>query len=116
MKLPRIQNFPQKLAITLTYLAVVAAFRYFRLDCLFLTIFGIPCPGCGMTRALLAALRLDFPAAFSHHPMFWSAPLMYVYFLTDGRLLRRKGADGLVWAGLGAGFLVNWILKLFFAI
>ena len=35
-------------------------FRYF---------FGVACPGCGMTRALLSALRFDFAAAFSYHPL-----------------------------------------------
>lgn len=36
-------------------------FRYF---------FGVSCPGCGMTRALLAAVRSDFETAFSYHPLF----------------------------------------------
>ena len=34
-------------------------------------IFGINCPGCGMTRAFSAALRLDFKTAFQFHPLFW---------------------------------------------
>ncbi|MDR0850900.1 MAG: DUF2752 domain-containing protein [Clostridiales Family XIII bacterium] len=34
---------------------------------------GIPCPGCGMTRAFLAAARFDFAEAFLYHPLF---PLM----------------------------------------
>lgn len=34
-------------------------------------LFGIPCPGCGLTRACLSALQLDFPAAFTYHPLFW---------------------------------------------
>lgn len=29
---------------------------------------GLPCPGCGMTRALAALLRGDFAAAFAFHP------------------------------------------------
>lgn len=35
-------------------------FRYF---------FGTACPGCGMTRALLAVLRGDLSAAFGYHPL-----------------------------------------------
>ena len=31
---------------------------------------GIPCPGCGMSRALFACLRLDFAEAFYFHPLF----------------------------------------------
>ena len=32
---------------------------------------GVPCPGCGLTRATLAAARGDFAEAFTLHPLFW---------------------------------------------
>ncbi|AKF07759.1 DUF2752 domain-containing protein [Sandaracinus amylolyticus] len=35
--------------------------------------FGVPCPGCGLTRATLAILQLDFAAMWRLHPM---APVM----------------------------------------
>ena len=41
-------------------------------------ILHIPCPFCGMTRAHLAAFRLDFATAFSYHPLF---PLGIPYLL-----------------------------------
>lgn len=54
-------------------------------------IFGIPCPFCGMTRAHLAALRLDFAAAFSEHPLF---PLgfPFLFLLFHPTLFREKWA------------------------
>jgi len=51
--------------------------------CPFLFFLGIPCPGCGMTRALLSLLRLDFAAAFHYHPLF---PLVIFWFLYGIRL------------------------------
>jgi len=40
------------------------------------TLLGIPCPGCGLTRATLAALRGDFAGALHFHPLvFLLAPL-----------------------------------------
>lgn len=36
--------------------------------------FGISCPGCGMTRACLSAIHFDFAEAFSFHPLFWVIP------------------------------------------
>lgn len=42
---------------------------------------GICCPGCGLTRACLAALRLDFGAAFYYHPLFWLVAPTIVLFL-----------------------------------
>lgn len=42
-------------------------------------IFGFCCPFCGMTRAHLAALRLDFAAAFYYHPAFFTGmPLLWL--------------------------------------
>ena len=59
--------------------------------CLFRHITGIPCPGCGMTRAHLAALRLDFRAAFWYHPLwFLPLPLLAGQFLFPNGLFRNK--------------------------
>lgn len=48
------------------------------IGCVFRLMTGIPCPGCGMTRAWLAALRLDFSAAIAYHPLFWVVPIAFV--------------------------------------
>lgn len=39
--------------------------------------FGVPCPGCGLTRATLALLHGDFAAALRFHPL---APLLAPLF------------------------------------
>lgn len=57
-------------------------------------ILGISCPGCGMTRAWLAALRMDWAAAFGYHPLFWLVPLAVAGFF-----LRRKLPSAL-WKGM----------------
>ncbi|MDR1927045.1 MAG: DUF2752 domain-containing protein [Oscillospiraceae bacterium] len=44
--------------------------------CVFRATVGLPCPGCGMTRAWLAALQLDWAAAWRMHPLFWMIPLL----------------------------------------
>ena len=55
--------------------------RIFGSACPTYAIFGICCPFCGMTRAHLAALRLDFAAAFSYHPVFFvGVPFLWVIF------------------------------------
>lgn len=44
--------------------------------CMLRTLTGIPCPGCGMTRAVLSALHGDFGAAFAYHPLWVTLPLL----------------------------------------
>ncbi len=37
--------------------------------CLFRALTGVPCPGCGLTRAFAALASFDFEAAFAWHPL-----------------------------------------------
>ena len=86
------------------------AFLFYRLGvrCLFRTLLHIPCPGCGMTRAVVSLLHLEFPTAFSYHPMVFALPVMVLYFLLDGKLLGKKW-DTAVWIFLGLGFAAHWL-------
>lgn len=81
------------------------------IPCVIRTLTGLPCPMCGMSRAWLAALRLDFLAAFRYHPMFWSVPVLLLWWLFDGRLFRRQwmnhGLLGLMLAGMAVCYLVR---------
>lgn len=45
-------------------------------SCLFRATIGIPCPGCGLTRAGVCVLKLDFKGAFYYHPLFWLVPII----------------------------------------
>ena len=54
------------------------------LGCVFRTVTGLSCPGCGMTRAWLAALRLDLSAALAYHPLFWAVPLAVALACAQG--------------------------------
>ena len=38
--------------------------------CPFETLLGIPCPGCGMSRAFICLFHLDLRGAFIYHPLF----------------------------------------------
>ncbi|MBQ6823786.1 MAG: DUF2752 domain-containing protein, partial [Clostridia bacterium] len=49
----------------------------------------IDCPFCGMTRAHLAALRLDFKAAFGYHPFFFLG-IPYLFLITHDDLFKGK--------------------------
>lgn len=57
-------------AIALLY----AVFSLTGVGCPIKHVTGVSCPGCGMTRAWGAALRLDFAKAFEYHPL-WLLPI-----------------------------------------
>ena len=111
----KIPQLKEKLLLLLIFAAVILTARFLKLPCIYMYFLHIPCPGCGMTRAVFSALRLDFAAAFSYHWMFWSIPVLLVYFFLDGKVFSNRLINrGLLWL-IGAGFLANWIRSLFFS-
>jgi len=56
-------------------------------QCPFKMIFGIPCPGCGLTTGFLAILRLDFLEAYQANvlaiPLFLAFVLVTILAITD---------------------------------
>lgn len=40
-----------------------------KIPCLFYTLTGLYCPGCGVTRMAVALLQFDFARAFHYHPV-----------------------------------------------
>jgi hypothetical protein len=89
--------------------------------CLFRRLLAIPCPGCGLTRAVAALARGDLGAALAYHPaapvlvaeaaglwLVWGAALLRRRALPA--LLRRQG-DGLLLAH-GAALVALWTGRL----
>ena len=70
---------------------------------------GISCAGCGMSRAWLSLLRLDFAGAFRFHPLFW-LPVPAAALLLRPRLPKRVFTVGL--ALCGALFLLVYLIRL----
>ena len=108
----KIPNWKDKLLVGGIFLVALAVMYVFKITCPVLKFLHIPCPGCGMTRAWISALQLDFAAAFSYHGMFWSMPILLLYYLYDGKLLPWRWADRLILIAIAIGFAVNWIIKL----
>jgi len=84
----------------------------FDVSCFIKYVTGVSCPGCGMTHALMKALTFDFREAFRYHPMFWSVPVLFLYFFKDGVLFKNKILNLGVFIAILSGFMVNWIYKL----
>ena len=74
--------------------------------CPSLLLFGLPCPGCGLSRATLAMLRLDVAAMWHFHPL---APVLVPLV---GWFLIRIGMERAGWieGGNRSGRWTAWFL------
>lgn len=80
------------------------------IGCPVLFVTGLPCMGCGMTRAFSALLRLDFAAAFAYHPLVLLMP-----FLAAAVLLRKRIPARLwraLWVTVVVLFIAVYVLRL----
>lgn len=82
------KNYLQLLFCLIVFYSILYACG---ITCIFKFFFGVSCPGCGMTRACISALRLDFSAAFSYHPL-WVALLPVLALLLYFHLCNKKTA------------------------
>jgi hypothetical protein len=93
--------------------------------CLFRHSLGLPCPGCGLSRAMAALLQGEWDSAFSFHA-FAPLILMLIFLVAASMLLpdgpRRRLIAGFAGverrSGLGAlviaGMLLYWLGRLLF--
>ncbi len=73
---------------------------------------GISCAGCGMSRALLFAARLQFNKAFYYHPLFWLCPIiiaLYIWWERISPVIRKRIVTLIV-----ISFCFVYVLRLFF--
>ena len=83
--------------------------------CLFKNIFGVPCPGCGLTRGFIAILHLNFKEATRHHilsvPIFWGT-VMYSGLSISDILLDRNDLEKTERFLMRWYMIVVWVLLL----
>lgn len=79
------------LTVTMAVLGAFHLLGFSLWPCLFANVTGIPCPGCGMTRATGALLRGEWSAAVRFHPFapgFLLLALMVAFVAVAPRKLR----------------------------
>ena len=108
----RIAHLRGKLALTAAMLAYVGLVYLLPFTCPILFVTGIHCPGCGLTRAWLAALQGALGRAFAYHPMFWAVPVLYLFFWKDGWVFAQPRYNRLVLMSIVLGFLLVWLGRL----
>ena len=69
-----------KWAVLLVFAYFVLLRKLFVTTCPAVLITGLPCPGCGMTRALLHLLHFDFAGAWQIHPFVYVILIFIIWF------------------------------------
>ncbi|MBL4932806.1 DUF2752 domain-containing protein [Clostridium paridis] len=73
------------LPVTLLY----AILRVVGIGCPIKFLTGISCAGCGMTRAWIRVIHLDFKGAFYYHPLFFLPPIYLLLFLFRDKISKK---------------------------
>lgn len=108
-----LENIYIKKTIELLLLFVFCLFY----RCPFRLIFHIDCPGCGMTRAMLSVLRMDFRAALRYHCLFPLVILGGIYYVFREPIRRRlpigNREEQAAIAAAAVLFMIRWIAVTF---
>ena len=76
---------------------------------------GLPCPGCGMSRALFCLAKLDFAGAWYYHPLVFFLPLPALWLIhrRAWKLPGGKRAAIAVAVALGVALLAVYAIRAF---
>lgn len=111
-----IVNKNKKQIIEIISIAVFVLIYFFLsalgLGCPFKYVFGVSCPGCGMTRAYIALLSLDIPKAFHYHPLFPLVPLLIYFIYAKKRKLSRPKVKNAALISISILFIVVYLIRL----
>ena len=80
------------------------------IPCVFRHFLGIPCPGCGMTRAMYSLVSLDFQAAWQYNPLIFTMPYVVCYLFFEWKHPVHKRI--LFFIGIAA--IANWLINIIF--
>ncbi|NLL72311.1 MAG: DUF2752 domain-containing protein [Clostridiales bacterium] len=101
-----------RLKIAIMIVGIYLILNIFGMGCPIRYITGITCPGCGMTRAILSALRLDFSSALYFHPLFFLVPFMFLIYLFGYKL--KIQYVKVFWTAITIIFFGTYLFRLFY--
>lgn len=113
----RLRNFlKENIVIILVLLIyVLICFIFDFKNCPFALITGLPCPGCGITRAIYCVIKLDFLSAFNYHPLVFILPfIVIICIFKDAKYIKNIYQNKIFWIFLLGLVCITYILRLIF--
>jgi len=108
----RIKTLAFHVAVFAAAAGLALAYHFLIGGCPIRALLGVPCPTCGMSRAALALLRLDFAASLRYHPLLVPFSLS-LWFAIHKDLFRlsKKARDGIL-IGCAAVVFAVYLIRL----
>lgn len=110
----KLMKLKDPVALCIGALGYAFILRLLNISCPILKLIGISCPGCGMTRALISAVKLDFTNAFHFHPL-WLLFLIFALILTILYIFEKKRVFNVFLFILVILFLITYVYRLLFS-
>ena len=111
--------FKQLLIYRYFILFFIIYFSYFYIfhsdetNCLIKRTIGIPCMGCGMSRAFVYLFSFNFSQAFFYHPLVFIIPfIILVFLLQDTMFFGKLYHSKIFWGSILSLFVVVYIIRM----
>lgn len=85
------------------------------IGCPYRFVFGIPCMGCGMTRAFFAVLKCDLSGAIRYHPLVLLLPVIFLLFIihmSSNNDIKHKKIYKIGWGVVVVLFCIVYFIRL----
>src|SRR5690349_11473443 len=83
------------------------------IGCMVKYLIGIPCPGCGVTRACVQFAQGHVLEAFYWHPLFWlTVPLLLIGIFTGGSFFKKARSNTFFWLTLTLMYLSVYVVRM----
>ena len=91
---------------------VIIASLFSSTICVFKNITGLPCPGCGLTRAYLSLFHGDIGKAFKYHPLFLLPAILIIILIYNKVKINRFNINERLVIGFIIIFLAVYALRM----
>ena len=109
-----LKKYWEYLIIFAVLVLFAATLIFFKISCPIRTLTGIACPGCGITRALTCAVKLDFRGAFYYHPL-WITIIPLIVTLKILSVKKKSRAFYAVLLSFIGLLVVVWLYRMIFS-
>ena len=98
--------------ISIVFLTLIIVLYIFKIDiCVSKLVFGVPCPGCGMTRAYVSLLKLNIHDAFFYHPLFFLISIILIVITRHKKI--NFSQQRIFLYSIVAMFIIVWVIRMF---